>query len=422
MQSEPQENIDLNYVRQLEKSIEILQNEIDTLRNKKRSVSSRASSAKRSGNVSGALPPNALKAFAEAKSFDEILLAYIEYIIKDVFAIENGIYIYDKTGKLTATTENELAKYLPEFVKHCDENAIFEWIVAQRHAEIIPNFLPGKPEIAFLIVPFFIRDKVQGFAVSCCDKTKTNIDRPKLDSVTEFAYLPALAIENIIFSNELSGLSKKKNEVVPGKPKPQNEHIVGAIADEIANMTKVLDANIFMLESGIGDIKQRVGIIKQQTQAIKNINIKLNEILNPEKTSSFPTLQDVINDVTLFTNTQLQNCGIISKIILEENAMRINADKVRLVSAILDVVLFAKSKMKDGGELQITLVETRAEKANLIITDNSIGLSGTELEQIFEHRGLGESRQIIDEAGGKFEVLSELGKGITYKIVLPIIN
>jgi len=90
--------------------------------------------------------------------------------------------------------------------------------------------------------------------------------------------------------------------------------------------------------------------------------------------------------------------------------------------------------MPDGGNLTIKTYETKengSSKVVIELTDTGIGIPQENLEKIFDPffstwengtgLGLSISYKIIEELKGKIEVQSQVGKGSTFKIVLPAV-
>ena len=104
-------------------------------------------------------------------------------------------------------------------------------------------------------------------------------------------------------------------------------------------------------------------------------------------------------------------------------------DEDRLKQAILNLLVNARQAMLDGGELMVRVRRTGTE-VELSITDTGIGMSEDKLEHCFEEYwsdkkggtglGLATTARIVEEHGGRIQVLSEVGRGTSFLIYLPL--
>ena len=104
-----------------------------------------------------------------------------------------------------------------------------------------------------------------------------------------------------------------------------------------------------------------------------------------------------------------------------------------LKQVFINMVINANTAMPSGGELRISS-ESRPEEHEIavIITDTGVGIPPQNVDRIFEAflttkkkvkgvgLGLSISYGFIREHGGRIEVQSEVGKGTTFSIYLPV--
>jgi len=106
-------------------------------------------------------------------------------------------------------------------------------------------------------------------------------------------------------------------------------------------------------------------------------------------------------------------------------------DHLGLSQVIMNLCINARDAMPDGGELHIEAGQKEG-RAEIIISDTGVGMGKETLEKCFDPffttkevgkgtgLGLSTSYGIIREHNGEIHVSSEIGKGTTFKIVLPI--
>jgi putative PEP-CTERM system histidine kinase len=106
------------------------------------------------------------------------------------------------------------------------------------------------------------------------------------------------------------------------------------------------------------------------------------------------------------------------------------ADREQLQSVVTNLVLNARDALGSGGAITVR-TESRGERVLLSVMDNGCGMSPAFLsESLFrpfqstKKKGLGiglfQSRAIVHAHGGGIHVESELGKGTTFVVSLPV--
>jgi signal transduction histidine kinase len=104
-------------------------------------------------------------------------------------------------------------------------------------------------------------------------------------------------------------------------------------------------------------------------------------------------------------------------------------DPDKLVQLLLNLIKNAIESMHEQGQVTIALLQSGAF-AVVEVKDTGTGIAPDELDQIFQPfytskdtgTGLGLSicHKIVQDHGGLIEVESELGKGTTFRISLPL--
>jgi len=151
--------------------------------------------------------------------------------------------------------------------------------------------------------------------------------------------------------------------------------------------------------------------------------------LRPGSTNINDVLEDVLG---LVVNQALfQNIKIKKQ--LDENLPTIFADSTQLKQVFLNMFLNAAQAMSGNGKLNlITSVDDASGMIQVKIQDNGPGIPDSVLAKIFDPffttkekgtgLGLAISYGIIQRHHGKIEVETEMGKGSTFIIFLPVIK
>jgi len=176
-------------------------------------------------------------------------------------------------------------------------------------------------------------------------------------------------------------------------------------------------------------------IIDEEAKRCQCIVQALMDLARPQTTELNPTR---INDIITRTVSLVENRLYKEKITLETAIMpdlpRIFADHQQLEQVLVNLLLNAIDAMPSGGKLSITTKTERKDgKLSMVISisDTGVGIDKELVSKIFlpfytagKKRGLGLGlsicERIVKNHGGTIEVESDLGKGTTFKLYLPL--
>lgn len=113
----------------------------------------------------------------------------------------------------------------------------------------------------------------------------------------------------------------------------------------------------------------------------------------------------------------------------------VKADPTQIEQVIINLVINSRDAMLHGGKISILTARDEAdEHVNICITDNGTGMSAEVLSHLFEPfyttkpqgkgtgLGLATCYGTIKQSGGSISVESEIGRGTTFKIILPCVQ
>ena len=152
---------------------------------------------------------------------------------------------------------------------------------------------------------------------------------------------------------------------------------------------------------------------------------------NPEL--ALGDINQVINRVLLLTEHLFVPHQIRLETALESEMPEIMIDRHMMEQVLMNLILNAIQAMRTGGVLSI---RTRVEGASCLvhIRDSGCGISASVLPRIFDPffttknegegtgLGLSVSLGIVERHGGKILVESEVGKGTTFTVSIPLVD
>ncbi|MBL7101570.1 MAG: ATP-binding protein [Desulfobacteraceae bacterium] len=179
---------------------------------------------------------------------------------------------------------------------------------------------------------------------------------------------------------------------------------------------------IGLVDSILASVK-RAGTI---TRRLLNFSRNLEAGIEPIN------LKEVILEVLSFMGKEAELRSIEIAMDVSEDIPKFETDRGRLQQILLNIVNNAFAALNDGGHLDIKANREDRDHVSVIITDDGCGISKEDLNRIFEPffstktgqggtgLGLSITYGLVQEIGGKISVRSELGRGTSFGISIPI--
>ncbi|WP_292008843.1 HAMP domain-containing sensor histidine kinase [Chryseobacterium sp.] len=177
------------------------------------------------------------------------------------------------------------------------------------------------------------------------------------------------------------------------------------VRDKVKQMSKTMVDQIDLIATVASAFSEFAKLPEKNNEVI-NLNTEVADILR------------VFNDDNIFTHTNKEN-------------IMISMDKIYLSRIITNLVTNAKQAKSDDRKLLINVdIEQHQRRVMISVQDNGIGIPENMYERIFEPNftskssgmGLGLSmvRKMIEDYKGEISVKSEVGKGSTFTVTLPV--
>jgi K+-sensing histidine kinase KdpD len=255
------------------------------------------------------------------------------------------------------------------------------------------------------------------------NKIEGSFDNEDISFIDAFSAHASVAIENANLAQEMV----------------QNERLsaVGRMASVIIHDIKNpmgtlrVYAQVMKKKSGNEEANKLADEMIRQVDRFVNMTQEILDFTRGVSASNFENLEfsDVMNGVMSFIGKDLEK----NKITLIQNAqfkgiVRLDQDKILRV--LYNIAGNARDAMPDGGSLTVTTTEQNGY-VRIDFKDTGTGMPEEVKKRIFEPfmtfgkkhgTGLGMAivKKVIDDHKGKIEIESEMGKGTTISIYLPI--
>jgi len=262
--------------------------------------------------------------------------------------------------------------------------------------------------------------------------------REDLDLLNSLANQVAIAIEN---ANLYENLKKSQAIMRRADRLASLGTLTASLAHEIRNPLVAIKTFTQLLPERIDDEEFRNYFLNVASGEVDRLSSLVNELLNFARPSTPHLTGEDINAVIdkieflLLPEARKKNITLASK--FASNLPPVLMDVEQMKQVLLNVILNAIEAIEGTGEiwLETRLVNiSRNGKAERFIQievrDTGKGIPRENLERIFDPffstrpngsgLGLAISHQIVQEHGGFFDVESEVGKGTSFRIHIPL--
>ena len=210
--------------------------------------------------------------------------------------------------------------------------------------------------------------------------------------------------------------------------------LAGGVSHELRNpLGAIKNASYFLnmvIEEPDADVKETLEILDKEVATSERIIGSLLEFARPK----VATLQKVhINEVIEESLCRVIVPGNIEVVRqLDDQLPIIQTDPGQLGQVFTNIILNAIQAMPEGGQLVVKSEVASPEWATVSFTDSGVGIAEENMGKLFEPLfttkakgiglGLAITRNMLEENSGTIEVKSEVGKGSTFTISLPIVE
>src|SRR5215469_6192408 len=211
--------------------------------------------------------------------------------------------------------------------------------------------------------------------------------------------------------------------------------ITAGVAHEVKNPLNSMRLWLENLKESLpseadGAALQAVHVLDAEIDRLDAVVKRFLDFSRPMDGHLEPTqLADLLRDVLEVATPQLQKANVQVAQLLPIGIPEVFVDRDLLRQAVLNLVLNAVEAMPNGGQLQLTL-SRRGEVAEITVGDTGKGIPPEDRQKVFQlffttrpggsGIGLASTFRIVQLHNGSINFTSEVGRGTTFRIELPL--
>jgi signal transduction histidine kinase len=294
---------------------------------------------------------------------------------------------------------------------------------------------------AEVCIPLLNKDRLVGFCSLGQRANRRMYSTDELGLLRTLAHHAAIAIDNALLYEDLrrSQLLMRRTDRLRSL-----ETMAGGFAHEIRNPLTSIKTFIQLAPERRGDAEFMEQFSQVVSDDVERIERLIHEILDYARYMMPKLTQENLNDVVAsclyFVEVKASSKAIAIHRYLESDVPNVKLDRQQIKQVLLNLLINAMEAIGDrGGHLSVRtrklMKQTNDAWVQIAVEDSGPGISPADLEHIFdpfyttkhssgerEGTGLGLTiaHQIIQEHGGYIEVSSEIDRGTTFFVNLPV--
>jgi len=242
----------------------------------------------------------------------------------------------------------------------------------------------------------------------------------------------------VIVSLDVSKRTRLEDEVVRQARTQSLANLGASIAHEIRNPLNAMSLNLQLVREAILDNSKasteeqvdNLNLILQEISRLDSIVSNFLQFARPQKTMlSLENPNEAVQVVISMLTEQARKQGVELRSALSQ-LPKIPMDKSRLVEAIFNLAQNAIQALKDHGHVEISTSLVK-DQVLIRVQDNGPGITDDTKEKIFDlyfstkavdgtGLGLPYAERIVKDHHGSLSLETEVGKGSTFIISLPL--
>ncbi len=420
-----------SYIKALEQTIHALKQENASMSSSnlaiRSSVDELVAMQRLSNTISMALEP------------EFIVSTLIELTRQVIPVIESNIFLFEgKTNKALPLSSKGSSRLQQEALQQI-EAGIADWVIAEKKTVVIPDLdhmVAGTSTRNFVIVPLLVRGQGIGIYLIHTEKSQPEFSNQDLQLLSVLANQAAAGVENWRTYKQLAKaneeLKASQAQIVQAAKMAAIGELAAGVAHEIKNPLQVLLLHLELVEKG-RPVPNWTEMFSKQVKRLADITRRLMDFARnvSEEVKMEPVqVKKIIEDIAAMVQHEFAGCGITIELKVPDELPPVAGNANYLQQVFLNLLLNARDAMPKGGNISINAALTGFHII-IRVSDTGVGIEEGVLDKIFRPffttkgdkgtgLGLAVCHKIIGQHKGEIRVDSEVGKGTTFTIFLPV--
>jgi len=246
-------------------------------------------------------------------------------------------------------------------------------------------------------------------------------------------------IENIVsFSRIITRQKRIEQELIQSEKSKGIGQLAAGVAHELNNPLCAILGFSELLKESIKETDANYGMVNDIIESVQQSKKLVQGLLDYSRQSVTNTDYYSISDVVIHAISMSKYKLRMKKLNIDlhygNDLPKVKIDMQKTVQAFLNIIMNSIDASPKEGSIFIRADRHGEEYVSITFCDNGCGIPQENISQIFnpffttkevgQGTGLGLSiaHSIIEQQNGKIRVESELGKGSTFEILLPVEN
>ena len=394
-------------------------------------------------------------ALGEVSDTASVAFVLTRGLVTEIPVRSAGLYVPEApSGRFWGVQRNvaldDDAQPLPEAL----DVALVEWLAARYTIFVAEDEILAGPSMAeaaralravnvALAVPIVEDDALAGIVLVGEKRSGAAFRLDELDVLTAVAANAGIALRNARLYDDLrrriEEVQAAQAQLAQSAKLAAIGELVAGVAHEVNNPLMVILATTGRLRRELADhpsLPARLTVIHEQAQRATSIMRRLLDFARRREPALVPIdIRDVLKRALDLTAVRLSPGRIVLDIEHVDKARHVVGDRDQLTQVFVNLFNNALDAMPAGGTLSVR-TEIRSATGipcfTVSVADTGAGIAPEDLPHVFQPffttkpegegtgLGLSVSQGIVRNHEGTIEVVSELGKGSTFRVSLPL--